>query len=280
MPTIEQNQDAWDKNYSWDEEGDEWSEPWGTARSQWFGSLLPRVNYWLPAPRMLEIAPGHGRWTQFLLPLAQELHLVDLSGECIKTCQQRFAGHEKLTYEVNDGESLPGVSAGWADLVFSFDSLVHVEAENFRGYIQEFARVLSDAGVAFLHHSNMKAYEEEIKTHGKSFTDRLRIKIGAMKNEPLNRHWRAESMSGEVLRQMCAEYELLVLHQEQLNWRVEPELLSDCISIIAKKSHPLADKAGKIYRNPYFMEEARLIKNLDASYNLAGKKGSRIAPEA
>lgn len=45
------------------------------------------------------------------------------------------------------------------DFAFSFDSLVYVEAEVLKGYLTELARVLKPDGVAFLHHSNLGAYQ-------------------------------------------------------------------------------------------------------------------------
>ena len=44
------------------------------------------------------------------------------------------------------------------DFAFSFDSLVHVEAETLADYLAELARVLVPDGVGFLHHSNFGTY--------------------------------------------------------------------------------------------------------------------------
>ena len=66
MPTIERNKELWDGLYHWSEMGDEWSKQWGCPYMQWYGMLLPRIHSFLPAKTILEIAPGYGRWTQFL----------------------------------------------------------------------------------------------------------------------------------------------------------------------------------------------------------------------
>ena len=102
MPTIEQNNELWDDKYEWPEQGDEWSRAWGGVSSQWFGTLLPRLKSFVPASTILEIAPGFGRWTQFLRPLCSKLVLVDVSPKCIAACQRLFAGDEGIQYHVND----------------------------------------------------------------------------------------------------------------------------------------------------------------------------------
>ena len=44
------------------------------------------------------------------------------------------------------------------DFAFSFDSLVHADAEVLDAYAAELARTLAPDGVAFIHHSNLGAY--------------------------------------------------------------------------------------------------------------------------
>jgi hypothetical protein len=41
------------------------------------------------------------------------------------------------------------------DFVYSFDSLVHADAGVLEGYLSQFPRILSETGVAFIHHSNL-----------------------------------------------------------------------------------------------------------------------------
>src|SRR6516164_438606 len=106
MPTLEENRLFWGKTYDWDAAGDEWSATWGGARMQWFGTLLPRIHRHLPAPTILEIAPGFGRWTQFLADQCDHLILVDLSEKCIAACKERFHNRSHIDFHVNDGRSL------------------------------------------------------------------------------------------------------------------------------------------------------------------------------
>src|SRR5262245_29643320 len=102
MPTIEQNSNLW-KIYDWPHGGDEWSEGWGGPEAQWFGAIFPRIHAFLPAGTILEIAPGFGRWTQFLGDHCKHLIVVDLSERCIDTCKKRFAEWPHIEYHINDG---------------------------------------------------------------------------------------------------------------------------------------------------------------------------------
>ena len=146
MPSLEWNRASWER-YDWSRSGEEWSAPWGGPSPQWYGCILPRIHRWVPAESMLEIAPGFGRWTQFLSPLARTLTIVDLSERCIAACRERFAERTNISYVVNDGRSLPGVADRSIDFAFTFDSLVHVEMDVVSAYIGELSRTLSTASL-------------------------------------------------------------------------------------------------------------------------------------
>ena len=155
MPTTEANREFWDEEYDWASGGAEWSSRWGSTQAQWQGTILPRIRRHLPVHTILEIAPGFGRWTQFLAGCCQRLIVVDLSAKCIDACRARFADANHIEYHVNDGLSLPFVGDGSVDFVFSFDSLVHVEADVIESYLNELGRILKPGGAGFIHHSNL-----------------------------------------------------------------------------------------------------------------------------
>ena len=87
MGTIEQNLEFWSTDYSWDAQDDEWSESWGGTPYLWHGVIFPRVISMVPVACGLEIAPGHGRFTQYLRNLCQYIYIVDLASECIESCR-------------------------------------------------------------------------------------------------------------------------------------------------------------------------------------------------
>src|SRR3954454_12840335 len=157
MPDVEANRLQWNESYRWPEGGDEWSKAWGGPDAQWHFTLWPRMRQFLPTGTLLEIAPGFGRWTAYLVDCCDRYVGVDLSSQGIDACRARFADVAKAEFNVNDGKSLPGVSDASVDFAFSFDSLVHVEDEVIDAYLVELTRVLRNDGVAFIHHSNLAA---------------------------------------------------------------------------------------------------------------------------
>jgi ubiquinone/menaquinone biosynthesis C-methylase UbiE len=161
MPSVEWNNQAWDQTHGWASDGDEWSglaahcgqpyEAWKQALIDTF--MLPNIG---PETDVLEIAPGHGRWTQTLIPNARSVTLVDLSASCIEVCQERFADATNVTYHVNDGRSLAMVPDRSIDFVWSFDSFVHIEIDVIDAYLAEWARVLRPGGRFVVHHADKR----------------------------------------------------------------------------------------------------------------------------
>jgi len=187
MPSVSENRQRFGGADDWSQEGDEWSEYWGTAHAQWVGCLLPRVFPFLKG-RILEIAPGHGRWTQFLQPHCTSLIGIDLAQVCVDRCTERFGHYPNLEFKVNDGLTFPMIENASIDFAFSFDSLVHAESDVMSSYANELARVLKPGGFALLHHSNLDAVRR------RSVLDKIKRRLSRL---PFDQHWRAPSMSAE-----------------------------------------------------------------------------------
>jgi ubiquinone/menaquinone biosynthesis C-methylase UbiE len=261
VPSIAENIEVWEGSYDWPVAGEEWSAAWGGSKGQWLGAILPRVARFLPAGTMLEIAPGFGRWTQYLRDQCERLIIVDLSERCIRACQERFAGDSHIVYHVNDGTSLEMIESGTIDFVFSLDSLVHVEADVIEKYVGEFARVLSARGAGFIHHSNAGAYRRYFELQ-----DRLPAHVRArlQKARAIEwSHWRAMSMSASRFEAFCDAAGLRCIAQEQVNWGTRR--LIDCLSTFAPASSPWA-RPNRVVRNPGFMDEAKAISRWGKLY--------------
>jgi SAM-dependent methyltransferase len=209
MPDLQWNRDTWDRWYDWRAGGEEWSIPWGTSQAQWFATLLPRVGTFLPAQSVLEIGPGFGRWTQFLLPTAGTYFGVDISEKCVKACSERFAGSPHARFLQNDGQSLECVTGSSLDLVFSYDTLVHAEYEVISTYIAQIVPLLSATGVAFIHHSNLAALPDSKNTANRSRT-----------------------VSAEIFEQLVRLSGGKVLIQETIAW--EQDVMSDCYTTFCR----------------------------------------------
>jgi ubiquinone/menaquinone biosynthesis C-methylase UbiE len=146
-----EEQRLWNLNSNWTIDGHEWSKSFGTTEELWNNEIFDKIKEFR-GKKILEIAPGFGRITQFLSILAGELIIVDLNPLCIEKTRAKLK-HHVLAYFVNDGKSIPKVRDNSQDLVFSFDSFVHMHANVTEDYVKEIYRVLKPGGQAFIHHS-------------------------------------------------------------------------------------------------------------------------------
>lgn len=202
MPSIKENFDKWNKDYAWPDDGEEWSAPWGTSETQWNEWILPRIKQYLPQKSILEIGPGHGRWTTYLRNHCQFLHLIDLSPRCIAYCMARFSDAENISYHVNGGDDLNAISNSSIDFVFSFDSLVHADAAVCYKYLCQIGEKLTQNGVCFLHHSNLGSYSRALPQF---VLPRIEC-------------WRSRTMTADLLIDYCADAGLCCFKQELVAW--------------------------------------------------------------
>lgn len=161
MPSVDWNRQEWGQAHDWARDGDEWAgmaahchvpyPEWKRGLVEAF--VLPYVGH---DRDVLEIAPGHGRWSEYLVQTSRSVRLVDLNPECIDACRSRFAEATNVSYDVNDGATLPADDQS-VDFVWSFDSFVHIDPVHVFAYLGEIARVLRPGGFAVLHHSNKRS---------------------------------------------------------------------------------------------------------------------------
>jgi 2-polyprenyl-3-methyl-5-hydroxy-6-metoxy-1,4-benzoquinol methylase len=260
VPSIVENSRRWDGTYNWRNRGDEWSQAWGGAEMQWHASILPRIHAFVPTGTILEIAPGYGRWTQYLKDVCNRLIGVDLSQQCVGACRQRFAGCPGLSFHVNDGKSLEMAPDGEIDFAFSFDSLVHAEEDVLAAYVQQLPAKLKPNGVVFVHHSNLGQYRHYFTLLRK--VPPLRKLLKKLGGET-NAGWRAHSMTAAKLRRFAADAGLLVIGQELINWL--SRFYTDCFSILTPPGSIWA-RPNTVLKNRRFMQETRLISRLAPLY--------------
>jgi SAM-dependent methyltransferase len=242
VPDVFWNRGVWGSTYHWPAGGEEWSRAWGGSEAQWFGSIFPRLHRFLPAQRILEIAPGFGRWTKFLIPACEEFVGIDLSEKCTDACRKSFAEVKQASFFTNDGHSLAAAQDRSFDLVFSFDSLVHAEHGVMNSYLPQSLSKLSPVGVAFIHHSNLHAYGNTIE----------------------NPHARATTISADMVADMITHNGGSVLIQKIVNWGGDH--LIDCLTLFSRReTYPFSEPIR--LNNPVFMAEARLIQSFQSHYS-------------
>ena len=235
MADVDHNLAIWSSNWDWSQRGDEWSWWWGDTPALWTAVLLPRIHAFVPTGSILEIAPGYGRWTQFLKDLCEHLTIVDLTEGCIEHCRERFADATNIEYHVNDGRSLEMVEDGSIDFAFSFDSLVHVEEDVLGAYVDQLARKVPSR-----------------------FFEPL-VRRGVLINLPA---WRAESVTAELFADRCEQAGLSCITQEKVSWEFGRYVI-DTFSFFTPRGSRW-DRPRRVLRNPLFVREAARARELYA----------------
>jgi SAM-dependent methyltransferase len=262
VPGLDEIRATWNSDAGWSAGGDEWSGAWGGTEPLWWGTLMPRIHAFVPAGTILEVGPGQGRWSQYLADLCDQLVLVDVAERCIDACRARLASATNVSYHVGDGRTLPMVADRSIDFAFSFDSLVHAEADVMDGYAHELARTLAPEGVAFLHHSNMGEHARAAAL-ARRVPDRLRRKLvarGALVN---TYGWRAESATAGLFAEQCERAGLACVSQELIAWQYG-RWLTDAISVVTRPGSRW-DRPRTTVRNRRFMDEARVARRRHAA---------------
>ena len=241
----------WNSHYHWNDAGHEWSKPWGSASDQWVATIFRRIFPLLPTEALLEIAPGFGRWVPYLIDNSESYIGIDMSERCIDHCRRSYAAFaKKPRFIVGDGVLLNGVADCSLSLVFSFDSLVHVELDVLSSYAREISRVLKPGTHAFLHHSNIGEYLRDgaltVKNHGN----------------------RGVTVSADTAFEAFTAAGLRCLVQEKNQWVANPTgEFTDCFSLLQKPSDATKAADRVVFYNRNFAQEAAISRTIADSYS-------------
>jgi ubiquinone/menaquinone biosynthesis C-methylase UbiE len=107
--------------------------------------VLPYVKPDLVA---LEIGPGGGRWTRYLLGF-RRLYVVDYHAELLQELRRNF-DRPNMQFIVNNGTDFPGVPDHSVDYVLSIGCFVHFESHLIAAYLKNIARILKPGGSVFI----------------------------------------------------------------------------------------------------------------------------------
>lgn len=179
---VRANYVKWDEKYDWPADGDEWSGQaarCGVPYKVWKESLVDRLIRPHFGGDALEIAPGHGRWSGYLIPGFEFCTLVELSPKCLDFCRQKFAMHRNVDYFLTSGTALPRYCTGQIDFVWSYDSFVHMAPPVVRAYFLEIVRVLRPGGRAMIHHAdiaNPASHKQEANAGWRSGVNREMVR--------------------------------------------------------------------------------------------------------
>jgi|SRR5215469_5819687 len=144
--------------------GLEWGDPEVAAPLQFVRDrfVSPFVN---PRQTALEIGPGGGRWTRYLIGFG-ELYVVDFHTEILRELR-RTLSLPKMKFIQNNGSDFPGIEAESIDFLFSFGCFVHLDQEIIAAYLNSIRHVLRRGGSAIIHYSDKSKVMAQIN---KSFS--------------------------------------------------------------------------------------------------------------
>jgi SAM-dependent methyltransferase len=131
--------------------GMEWGDPeaWPPLRYMRDHFLKPYVD---PGATIVEIGPGGGRWTRYVLS-ARRIYAVDYHQELLDELR-RSCDRPNITFVKNGGDDFPGVPDGAADFIFSFGCFVHVEVDVIERYLANMRRLLKPESNVVLHYAD------------------------------------------------------------------------------------------------------------------------------
>lgn len=151
---------------------------WGHPDS--YPPLLPIRDHWLlpyvrPDITAIEIGPGGGRWTRYLLSV-RRLYVVDHYPELLAEFRRNFS-HPNIVEILNNGADFPGVPPHSVDFVFSFGVFVHLDANIIRRYLGNLHAVIHAATQLVIHYSDK---DKPLARQSEGFSDNDPRRMRAM----------------------------------------------------------------------------------------------------
>jgi hypothetical protein len=112
--------------------------------------VLPYVNAQHDA---LEIGPGGGRWTRYLLGF-RTLAAVDYHPELLDELKRNFGKHRNIRFIKNNGTDFPGLDPHSIDYVYSFGTFVHLDFNLIEAYLKSIKTIIKPTANVVIQYSD------------------------------------------------------------------------------------------------------------------------------
>lgn len=101
---------------------------------------------------IVEIGPGGGRWTRYMLN-AKQIYAVDYHPELLDELKTNF-DLSNIAYIKNNGDNFPGIPVESVDFLFSFGVFVHLDLDIINRYLQNIKPLLKNSSNAVIQYSD------------------------------------------------------------------------------------------------------------------------------
>jgi SAM-dependent methyltransferase len=108
--------------------------------------------YLFPDAVVLEIGPGGGRWTRYMLGV-KKIYAVDRHMELLNELKKNV-GKKNIEFIRNNGFDFPGVPDQAIDFLFSFGTFVHLDLDIIRQFLENMQRILKADGMVVLQYAD------------------------------------------------------------------------------------------------------------------------------
>jgi SAM-dependent methyltransferase len=112
--------------------------------------LLPYVS---ARHRAVEVGPGGGRWTRYLLGF-ETIYAVDYHQELLDELARNFGRHRNILRVKNNGTDFPGIDRGSIDYLFSFGTFVHLDFNLIEAYLVAIHEIMKPGGNVVIQYSD------------------------------------------------------------------------------------------------------------------------------
>lgn len=129
--------------------------------------------YILPNTIAVEIGPGGGRWTRYMLN-AKHIYAVDYHQEILNELKSNLNAIN-ITYIKNNGDDFPNIQDRSIDFLFSFGTFVHFDIDIIDRYLQNMKLVLKqDSNVVIQYSDKTKPLGKSNKGFSENDPDKMR----------------------------------------------------------------------------------------------------------
>jgi len=111
--------------------------------------ILPYVN---PNHNAIEIGPGGGRWTRYLLGFGK-LFVVDYHKELLDELKKTYR-KRNMQFIRNNGTDFPGIQRDSIDYLFSFGTFVHLDTHLIEAYLRNMKPIVKTGTNIVIHYSD------------------------------------------------------------------------------------------------------------------------------